>query len=285
MTEREAKAYADLLAVCRRLRAPDGCPWDREQTLTSMTPYITEEAVETAEAIGSGDADHMAEELGDLGFLVMFCLELLRDEHGIEPADALERAANKLIRRHPHVYGTTEIKDGDAAYRQWQEIKRAEKGEKSTGKPGAASTPAAFESLLGEQPKGLPALVAAYRIQEKAGAVGFDWPEASGALAKVREEIGEIESAMTGDTTPALAREVGDLLFAAVNLARHLRVDPERELRAALARFRDRFHHIERRLAERGATPSQASLEEMDALWEEAKSLSRERAKGGTPAS
>ena len=278
MTEREAKAYADLLAVCRRLRAPDGCPWDREQTLTSMTPYITEEAVETAEAIGSGDADHMAEELGDLGFLVMFCLELLRDEHGIEPADALERAANKLIRRHPHVYGTAEIKDGDAAYRQWQEIKRAEKGAKDAGKPewsagstGGREGAKPFESLLGEQPKGLPALVAAYRIQEKAGAVGFDWPEVSGPLAKVREEIGEIEAAMSGDTTPALAREVGDLLFAAVNLARHLRVDPERELRAALGRFRDRFDHIERRLAERGATPSQASLEEMDALWDKAK--------------
>ena len=279
MTEREAKAYADLLAVCRRLRAPDGCPWDREQTLTTMTPYITEEAVETAEAIGSGDADHMAEELGDLGFLVMFCLDLLRDEHGIEPADALERAANKLIRRHPHVYGTAEIRDGDAAYRQWQEIKRAEKG------PGDKATAGHFESLLGDQPKGLPALVAAYRIQEKAGAVGFDWPQATGALAKVREEIGEIESAMTGDTTPELAREVGDLLFAAVNLARHLRVDPERELRAALGRFRERFHHIEQRLAERGATPSQASLEEMDALWEEAKRLHRERARGETPAS
>jgi MazG family protein len=279
MSEREAKAYADLLAVCRRLRAPDGCPWDREQTLTTMTPYITEEAVETAEAIGSGDADHMAEELGDLGFLVMFCLDLLRDEHGIEPADALERAANKLIRRHPHVYGTVEIKDGDAAYRQWQEIKRAEKG------PGDKATVGKFESLLGDQPKGLPALVAAYRIQEKAGAVGFDWPEATGALAKVREEIGEIEGAMTGDTTPELAREVGDLLFAAVNLARHLRVDPERELRAALGRFRERFHHIEQRLAERGATPSQASLEEMDALWEEAKRLHRERAKGERPAS
>ena len=292
MTEREAKAYADLLAVCRRLRAPDGCPWDREQTLTSMTPYITEEAVETAEAIGSGDADHMAEELGDLAFLVMFCLDLLRDEHGIEPADSLERAADKLIRRHPHVYGSAKIKDGDAAYRQWQEIKRAEKGRAAGGQPGAAAGTAGeregakpFESLLGEQPKGLPALVAAYRIQEKAGAVGFDWPEVSGPLAKVREEIGEIEAAMSGDTTPALAREIGDLLFAAVNLARHLRVDPERELRAALGRFRDRFDHIERRLAERGATPSQASLEEMDALWEEAKSLARERAKGETPAS
>jgi MazG family protein len=285
MTEREANAYADLLAVCRRLRGPGGCPWDRDQTLTSMTPYITEEAVETAEAIGSGDADHAAEELGDLAFLVMFCLDLLKVEKGIEPADALERAAQKLIRRHPHVYGDAEIEDGDAAYRQWQEIKRKEKA--ASGKSVAGK----FESLLGDQPKGLPALIAAYRIQEKAGAVGFDWPEASGALAKVREEVGEIEEAIGAtpsasvanaqaraippDTTPELAGEIGDLLFATVNLARHLRVDPERELRAALHRFRDRFHHIEQRLAERGKAPKEATLEEMDALWNEAKALAR----------
>ena len=264
MTERELKAYTDLIAVCRRLRGPEGCPWDREQTLESMTPYLTEEAVESAEAIASGDARHIGEELGDLAFLVIFCLELLEQQHGLAPAEALERAAQKLIRRHPHVYGDADIRDGDAAYRQWQEIKKAEKG------PGAAQ-----DSLLGEQPKGLPALVAAYRIQEKAGAVGFDWPETAGAMAKVREELGEIEAAIEGDVTPEVAREVGDLLFAAVNLARHLRVDPERELRASMHRFRDRFQHIERRLAERGSSPTLATLEEMDALWEEAKSLAR----------
>jgi MazG family protein len=261
MTDREREAYAALIAVCRKLRGPDGCPWDREQTLTSMTPYLTEEAVEAAEAIASGDHEHVAEELGDLAFLVIFCLDLLREEGRIEPAEALERAAQKLIRRHPHVYGDVEIMDGDAAYRQWQEIKKAEK-------PGNAGG-----SLLGEQPRGLPALIAAYRIQEKAGAVGFDWPEVAGPLAKVREELGEVERAIGGDTTPEVAREIGDLLFAAVNLARHLRVDPERELRASMHRFRDRFHHVERRLAERGRTPSGSTLEEMDVLWEEAKAL------------
>ena len=186
---------------------------------------------------------------------------LLGESKGIGVAEGLERAAAKLIRRHPHVYGQTEIKDGEAAYRQWQEIKKLEKGGDGTA------------SLLGEQPKGLPALVAAYRMQEKAGAVGFDWPDATGALAKIHEETREIEQELGGDTDPALAREVGDLLFAVVNLARHLGVDPERELRVATHRFRDRFHHIERRLAERGMTPSQATLAEMDALWEEAKTL------------
>uniref|UniRef100_A0A832I6N7 Nucleoside triphosphate pyrophosphohydrolase n=1 Tax=Eiseniibacteriota bacterium TaxID=2212470 RepID=A0A832I6N7_UNCEI len=262
MSEREQKAFADLVAVCRRLRGPDGCPWDREQTLASMTPYLTEEAVESAEAIGSGDHDAIAEELGDLAFLSVFCLELLGDEGGPGLAAALERAAQKLIRRHPHVYGDASVKDGEAAYRQWQEIKRAEKGAQPDGEAA---------SLLGDIPRGLPALVAAYRVQEKAAAVGFDWPDARGPLAKLREETEEIAREMVGDTTPALAREIGDLLFSAVNLARHAGVDPERELRAATHRFRDRFRHIERRLAADGRTPSQAGLVELDALWEEAK--------------
>ncbi|MEO5618007.1 MAG: nucleoside triphosphate pyrophosphohydrolase [Candidatus Eisenbacteria bacterium] len=263
MSDRDLEAFSALVAVCRRLRGPDGCPWDREQTLESMTPYLTEEAVESSEAIGSGDAGNIAEELGDLAFLAIFCLELLGERGGPGLADALELAAQKLIRRHPHVYGGAKVADGDAAYRQWQEIKRAEKGVEH----------AATASLLGEQPKGLPALIAAYRVQEKAGAVGFDWPETAGALAKVREELGEIEQELGGDTSPALAREVGDLLFSVVNLSRHLGVDPERELRASTHRFRDRFHHIERRLAEHGKTPAQATLGEMDTLWDEAKRI------------
>ncbi len=272
MSEREQKAFVELVAVCRRLRGPGGCPWDREQTLESMTPYLTEEAVESGEAISSGDPEHVAEELGDLAFLAIFCLELLGEKGGPGLADALERAAAKLIRRHPHVYGGTEIKDGDAAYRQWQEIKKAEKDD-----------PVGATSLLGEQPKGLPALVAAYRLQEKAGAVGFDWPDASGPLAKVREEMAEIERELGGDTDPALAREIGDLLFAVVNLARHLAIDPERELRAASRRFRERFHHIERRLAEQGRRPSEARLAELDALWEEAKALAPQPRAPGEP--
>jgi MazG family protein len=259
MTHREREAFERIVEVCRRLRGPQGCPWDREQTLETMTPYLTEEAVESAEAIASGDRDDIAEELGDLMFLSVFCLELLAEKHGLGLADAMERAADKLIRRHPHVYGSSEIADGDAAYRQWQEIKRHEKGGNG--------------SLLGETPRGLPALVAAYRLQEKAGAVGFDWPNADGAFGKIREELAELEVARSGDTTPEIAHEVGDLLFAVVNASRHLRVDPERELRAAAHRFRDRFHHIERRLSERGRTPAEASLEEMDALWDEAKQV------------
>ena len=255
---RENKAFADLVAVCRRLRAPDGCPWDREQTLASMTPYLLEEAAEAGEAVALDDPDKIAEELGDLVFLGIFCLELLRDRHGIGLDAALEGAAGKLIRRHPHVYGDATVKDGDAAYHQWQEIKQKEQG---------------TASLLGGQPPGLAALVAAYRSQEKAAAVGFDWPAASGPLAKVREETAEIEREVQSGDETAAAREIGDLLFAVVNLARHLKVDPERELRVANGRFRERFGHIERRLIEQGRGFRDASLAEMDALWDEAKSL------------
>jgi MazG family protein len=227
-----------------------------------MTPYLTEEAVESGEAIASRDPDHIAEELGDLAFLALFCLELSGERGSPGIAEGFERAAEKLIRRHPHVYGAAEIGSGEAAYRQWQEIKKGERD--ALG--GEAS-------LLGEAHKGLPALVAAYRQQEKAGAVGFDWPDVSGPLEKVREELGEIEQEIGHDTDPALAREIGDLLFAVVNLARHLTIDPERELRAATNRFRERFQHIERRLREQGRKPSDATLAELDVLWEEAKAL------------
>ena len=266
MTEPERLAFERLVGVCRRLRGPEGCPWDREQTLESMTPYLTEEAVEAVEAIASGDAEHAAEELGDLGFLVIFCLELLGERSGLGLAQSLELASEKLVRRHPHVYGGAKVADGEQAYKQWQEIKKTEKQ-----RSGAAP------SLLGDQPKGLPALVAAYRLQEKAAAVGFDWPDLTGPVAKIHEELAEVEEALPGPEQ-ATAREIGDLLFATVNLARKLRIDPERELRATSSRFRERFLHVERRLAESGRTPTQSNLEEMDAFWDEAKRLERERA-------
>jgi len=264
----EEQAFAELIAVCRRLRGPDGCPWDREQTLGSMTPYLLEEAAEAGDAVAQNDPKKISEELGDLVFLGVFCLELLRDQSGIGIDQSLRAAADKLIRRHPHVYGDARVEGGDAAYHQWQHIKQKEQGTKS---------------LLGEQPPGLAALVAAYRTQEKAGAVGFDWPDVTGPLSKVREEVSEVERELRLDTveqadgTPkppppeAVAREIGDLLFAVVNLSRHLGVDPERELRVATGRFRERFAHIEKRLAESGRGFRETSLEEMDGFWNEAK--------------
>jgi MazG family protein len=271
-TERELAAWSGLVEVCRRLRAPGGCPWDQEQTLESMTPYLAEEAAETVEAIGTGDANHIAEELGDVAFLAIFCLELLKARGGPGLDEALEGAAQKLIRRHPHVYGDAKVTDGDAAYRQWQEIKRAEK-------------PDGPASLLGKEPKGLAALVRAYRVQEKAAAVGFDGPEAPDAMAKLREEIGEVDEAVAAGNTRAVASEMGDLLFAAVNVARKMGIDPERELSATIGRFRARFHHVEQRLAAEGRAPGGATLEEMDVFWDEAKSLGIGTGASSTPAS
>lgn len=267
MTDAERDAFARLLGVCRRLRGPDGCPWDREQTLETMTPYLTEEAVESVEAIASGDAEHSVEELGDLLFLSLFCIELAGERWGTGLAAALDRASDKLIRRHPHVYGDRRVTDGGAAFQQWQQIKQAEK----SGGAQAAS-------LIGDVPKSLPALVAAFRVQEKAAAVGFDWPDADGPLSKVREELTEVEDTLPPSASDPrrTAAELGDLLFATVNLARHLRVDPERELRMATHRFRNRFLHVEQRLAASGRTPHEATLAEMDDLWDEAKRLMRE---------
>jgi len=253
---REGKAFADLVAVCRRLRAPDGCPWDREQTLNTMTPYLIEEAAEAGDAVAFDDPAKISEEFGDLVFLGIFCLELLREKSGTGIDAALEGAAAKLIRRHPHVYGGARVEDGGAAYHQWQQIKQHEQG---------------TASLLGDQPSGLAALVSAYRTQEKAAAVGFDWLDPSGPMAKVQEEVEEIEREIVTRDPAAAAREIGDLLFAVVNLARHLKVDPERELRGANQRFRDRFRHIERRLSEQGRSFRDSSLDEMDLLWAEAK--------------
>lgn len=267
ISDTEREAFARLLGVCRRLRGPDGCPWDREQTLETMTPYLTEEAVESVEAIASGDAADSIEELGDLLFLAVFCLELAGERWGTGLAQALDRASDKLVRRHPHVYGGERVADGEAAFQQWQQIKQAEKA-------GRAEP----VSLIGEVPRSLPALVAAFRVQEKAAAVGFDWPDADGPLAKVREEVGEVEATLpTATSAPRrTAEEIGDLLFATVNLARHLAIDPERELRMATHRFRGRFLHVEQRLAATGRTPRESTLAEMDELWDEAKRLARE---------
>jgi tetrapyrrole methylase family protein/MazG family protein len=261
MNPDERDAFARLLGVCRRLRGPDGCPWDREQTLATMTPYLVEEAVESVEAIASGDPDHAVEELGDLFFLLLFFFELTAERHGIGLAPALDRASDKLIRRHPHVYGGAAVADGAAAFQQWQAIKQAEKGRSS-----------APSSLIGDVPRSLPALLAAFRTQEKAAAVGFDWPDMRGPAAKIREEVEEVEATLAAPG-PATAREIGDLLFAVVNLARHLKVDPERELRVATRRFRSRFLHVEQRLADTGRTPADSTLDEMDQLWDEAKRL------------
>ncbi len=265
------QGFLALWDVLRRLRGPDGCPWDREQTLATLTPYIIEEAYEILDAVAADRPDEIAEELGDTLFLLVFCADILADRSPHTLDSLCLGAAEKLKRRHPHVFGDKTVTTASGSQRQWQEIKQEEQQSRS---------------LLGKMPAALPSLTAAFRTGEKAASVGFDWPRVEEVVAKVEEELAEVKAelvahratagAQGGDAPRALARELGDLLFATANLARFVRVDPESELRATVRRFRTRFQHIEDQLKERGSHPTQATLAEMDALWEEAKALEKE---------
>jgi MazG family protein len=276
--DRAREACASLLTVMDRLRDPGGCPWDREQTLRTLTPYLLEEAHEVIEAIESGDVANHKEELGDLLFQVVFQARIGREAGDFDFADVCDGIAEKLRRRHPHVFGTVQVSDSREVVKNWEQIKAAERAAKGE-KP---------RSAIGGVPAGLPALVRAERLTEKAAAVGFDWPDLAGVLAKVREELGELEVELARLPAPGsvpqgpearqvlqgrIEAELGDLLFALANLGRFAKVHPEEALRGTLRRFERRFGHIEARLAERGRMPAQSTLAEMDALWNEAKKL------------
>jgi MazG family protein len=253
-----------VLALARVLREPDGCPWDREQTVETLTPYLQEETYEVVEAVAERDHGALREELGDLLFLVLLFGAAAEDSGWATIEETAEGVVEKLIRRHPHVFGAGPEVGSQGALRQWEEIKREEKTE---GAP-----PEAIPSALGDRPPGLPALTTAFRISEKAGAVGFQWPDVQGALAKLEEEVGELRAEMASGGSPRdLEREMGDLLYSAVNVARYLRIDPERALRGTIAKFQRRFRYIEARLHEQGLSPERSRLDEMDALWNEAK--------------
>ncbi|HUO98521.1 MAG TPA: nucleoside triphosphate pyrophosphohydrolase [Rhizomicrobium sp.] len=256
-----SKDIAGLLEVMRRLRSPDGgCPWDREQTFATIAPYTIEEAYEVAAAIEDEDWEHLREELGDLLFQVVFHARMA-EERGLFGFDAVvEAIVSKMIARHPHVFGNLDTPANAAAQtKAWEELKRVERAGKHA-------------SLLDDVPHALPALMRAEKLQKRAGSVGFDWESAPKVVEKIAEEAGEIaEAQATGASTEKLEEEVGDLLFAVANLARHLKVDPEKALRAANAKFVRRFRAIEAGLAKDGKTPAQASLDEMEALWQAAK--------------
>jgi MazG family protein len=257
----ESAAFAAMLGLVRRLRGPGGCPWDQEQTPRTLTPYLVEEAYEVIDAIERDDAAAISEELGDLVFLLLFCIEMGREAGGSGVDDVLLQHVRKMMGRHPHVFGGSDpIGAGDAA-RQWEELKQVEPG------PGKDR-----RSVVAGRLKSLPALTAAYRVQEKAAAVGFDWAEVAGALDKLEEEIAELRSAIAEAPADASRREeLGDLLFALVNVARRLRIDPEAALRGSTAKFIRRFQYIEDRLEAAGTRPATTPLAEMDRLWEEAK--------------
>jgi MazG family protein len=254
-------ALERVLTLARVLREPGGCPWDRDQTVETLTPYLQEETFEVVEAVGSGNREAFREELGDLLYLVAF-LALAGEDTGWGTIDDIADAAvDKLVHRHPHVFGTGPELESDGALRQWEEIKRAEKEPEGT-----------VPSALGKRPAGLPALTTAFRISEKAGAVGFEWPGVAGALDKLEEEVAELRREVDAEAPrDELENELGDVLYSLVNIARYLKVDPERSLRTTTAKFVRRFRYIEEELHRRGKTPEKATLEEMDALWEEAK--------------
>ena len=254
-------AMQRLLGIMDKLRDPGGCPWDREQTLRTLTPYLLEEAHEVIEAIESGDAAHHKEELGDLLFQVVFQSRIAREEGKFDFAGVCDSIADKLTRRHPHVFGDVTVSGSGEVVKNWERIKADERKEKGQ----------APRSAIGGVPVSLPALVRGERMTEKAGAVGFDWPDAASVLAKVREELAELEEAMAAGEREKIEHELGDLLFAAANLGRWVKVHPEEALRGTLRRFEARFHYIEERLRERGRSPRESDLAEMDALWDEAK--------------
>jgi tetrapyrrole methylase family protein/MazG family protein/ATP diphosphatase len=256
-----------LVAVMRRLLAPDGCPWDREQTFESLRRYALEEACEVIDAIDTGDRKAMREELGDLLLQVVFQAELGRREGSFAIDDVVSGIVEKLVHRHPHVFGDLKAEDADEVLRNWEKLKAIEK--KGRG-------------ILGGVPRSLPALTRAQRVGEKVARVGFDWEDERGSRAKVSEELGELDAAVAGKDPKAIEEELGDVLFALVNLARHVNVDAEGALRRTIDKFTGRFSHVEKRVAENhggwgepGDSAKVLPLATLDSYWDEAKLAER----------
>jgi len=252
---------ADLLAIMRKLRDRNGgCPWDLEQDFSTIAPYTIEEAYEVASAIEAGDFSALKDELGDLLFQVVFHAQMASERKLFAFPDVVRAICDKMIRRHPHVFAQGGAKTPEAVMQAWDEIKRRER----EAKP-------AKESLLDDVPRALPALMRAVKLQNRAAQVGFDWPSAVNVTDKIAEESKELAEAVASGKTAKVAEEFGDLLFAMANLARHFKLDPEEALRAANAKFVRRFKAIESGLEAQGRTLEDASLEEMEALWQQAK--------------
>jgi len=258
-------SLARLVEIMDRLLAPDGCPWDREQTLDSLRPYLVEETYEVLDALSRDDAAHHCEELGDLLMQIVFQAALRREQGAFDIDAVVAGISEKLVRRHPHVFAKVEgVDTADKVLAQWDQIKAKEKADKGEHK----------KRTLDGIPQG-PALVRAQKIGHRCGKVGFDWPGWEGSFAKVEEEVGEVREAVRAQDARHVHDEVGDLLLAVVNLSRKLGVDAENALIDATKRFEQRFAIVEDRLSERGKTPQQSNLEEMDSLWDEAKKTLR----------
>jgi ATP diphosphatase len=259
-----------LIEIMATLRTPvSGCPWDLEQNFATIAPYTIEEAYEVADAIARGDLDDLRDELGDLLLQVVFHARMAEEQNAFAFGDVVEAITRKMIRRHPHIFADRDGQLTPADVKGvWDRIKAEEKAERAARRPPEQ---AGHTSLLSGVKAGQPALTQAMELQRKASSVGFDWNDPRAVLHKIREEADEIEAALDRGDAAELADETGDLLFALVNLARHVGADPESALRGTNAKFERRFGYIERTLASQGRSLASASLAEMDALWNEAK--------------
>jgi MazG family protein len=267
MTQSPGSRFERLLEIMARLRGPGGCPWDREQTPSSLKPFLIEEAYEVVEAIDRGDLDHVREELGDLLLQVVFHAQVATERGEFTMADVLERLADKLVRRHPHVFGTASADTPEQALAQWESLKQAE-----------ARAAGRRRSVIDGVPRALPALIRAQRIQDKAARVRFDWPDGAAAWEKVEEEVREVAQALATGDRERMRDELGDVLFSLVNVARLTGLDAEGALDGAIEKFRRRFTWMEADLEARGASMDGAASEEMERSWAAAKA--RERSLG-----
>ena len=263
----ELRPIDRLLAIMARLRDPaDGCPWDLEQTFATVAPYTVEEAYEVADAIERGDLTDLRDELGDLLLQVVFHARMAEEKGAFTFEDVARAINDKMIRRHPHVFGDETYASLAHQKEGWEALKAAERRHKGNGRPA---------SLLDDVPMGLPALTRAVKLSQRAAGVGFVWPTVDEVVAKLDEEVDELKAEIAAGDLEKARQEMGDVLFVVANLARTLEVDPEDALRFTNAKFAKRFQYIEARLAERGLTPDQSDLEEMDALWDEAKAAEK----------
>jgi tetrapyrrole methylase family protein/MazG family protein len=259
--------FDELIAIMKRLRGPGGCPWDAEQTHESLTRYLLEETYEVIEAIEAKSPEHIKEELGDLLLQPVFHAAIAEEAGTFTMNDVITTLCDKLIRRHPHVFGGLHIADSAAQIENWEQIKKVEKGIERA-------------SALSGVPPHLPALLKAQKITEKAARVGFDWEHVDQVMAKVLEELHEFEEAMSAGDNEHMEAELGDLLFAIVNLGRFLSINPEEALRKTITRFQSRFQYVEDSLHDRGQQMNMTPLAEMDRLWEEAKQQERDHSEG-----
>jgi len=259
--QQATKSFAKLCDIVARLRSPDGCPWDREQNNASLVPSLLEEAYEVAGAVYANDDVNLREELGDLLLLIVMQAQIAAEEKRFDIDEIAQEISEKLIRRHPHVFGTSDARGSEAVIKQWEAIKHAEKKDTS--------------HYLASLPKALPALMRAEKAQKKAARVNFDWHELRDVIAKVDEELKETKAAVASADNRRMADEIGDLLFAVVNLARKCQLEAESLLQAATDKFVARFNEMEDRLRARGGKLGDANLEKLDAIWEEIKKEAR----------